>query len=269
MVSSMRALILLLPACIVSPPEDETGLEPDVDVDGDADSDTDSDADSDTDTGGQPWNADAISFDFSGAILGGELVDGAIVSGKRHEASFSLSLMSVQAPGFRNCNVRYLVAGAPGSVDAESFGKDYWRSWSFADVDVEELTGECDSLISVFRNEVADFGSLEVLLRSSDIQIGIEDMDALDSSTVGEWSENWSFGIWKEDVPYLAAGGLSMLPFGSAYEMNVFQAYAIDAATMEVESIGDDLVPLELQGAPDVPDGFYTSSPMYIIGTQF
>jgi hypothetical protein len=272
MVSNMRALILCLAACIVRPPDyDETGIEPDVDVDGDSDSDTDGDSDTDTATEPTPWNATAISFDFSGAILGGEIVDGAILSGERHDASFGLSLMSTAETGLRNCNVRYHVAGAPTSDQSADFSENYWRSWDFSGLAIEESSKDCASLDSVFTQETDDYGgSLESLLAFFDIQLGLEDMALVPSYVVEEWSEHWSFGDWDADAPYLAAGGLYLgFPFNAAYEMNVFQGYAMDPKTMEVEGDGFDLVPLTMKGADDVPDGFYTSSPMFVIGTDW
>jgi len=273
MVSDMRALILCLAACIVQPPDDnETGMEPDVDADGDADSDADGDADTDTASESpEPWNASAISFDFSGAIIGGEIVDGAILSGKRHTATFGLSLMSNSESGLRNCNVQYRVAGAPSSVDGDSFESDYWRSWDFSQLDIEEAGEDCDSLFSVFRVRLEDHsGSLESLLDYLHIQMGLKDMSVVPSYITTEWAEHWSFGDWKTDEPYLAAGGLYIgQPFGAAYEMNVFQGYAMDPDTMEVLGDGFDLIPLEMKGAEDVPDGFYTSSPMFVIGTDW
>jgi hypothetical protein len=272
MVTIMRALTLFCFACIVRPPdEDETGLEPDVDTDADADSDADGDADTDTGPEADPWNASAISFDFSGAILGGEIVDGAILSGAFHDASFGLSLMSTGEDGFRNCNVRYEVAGAPTSVDGKAFDDDYWRSWNFTDLGAEETGKDCATLASVFRVDVADHGgSVESLLAFFEIQMGLEDMSVVHDSITDEWSEHWSFGDWEEDEPYLAAGGLYLAyPFEAAYEMNVFQGYAMDPKTMEVEGDGFELVPIAMKGAEDVPDGFYMSSPMFIIGTDW
>jgi hypothetical protein len=100
--------------------------------------------------------------------------------------------------------------------------------------------------------------------------MGLEDMSVVDDYIMDEWSEHWSFGDWDDDVPYLAAGGLYIgKRFNAAYEMNVFQGFAIDPETMEVEGDGFDLVPVSMKGAEDVPDGFYTSSPMYIIGTEW
>ena len=271
MVSTMRVLILCLAACIVRPPEDETGLEPDVDTDGDSDSDTDGDADTDTGSEADPWNASAISFDFSGAILGGEIVDGAILSGERHDASFGLSLMSTSEAGLRNCNVRYEVAGAPTTVDGDDFDEDYWRSWDFSAIAGEETGKDCATLVSVFEIAVAAHGgSVESLLAFLEIQMGLEDMSLVSPQITEEWSEHWSFGDWDEDEPYLAAGGLYLAyPFQAAYEMNVFQGFAMDPKTMEVEGDGFDLVPIPMKGAADVPDGFYTSSPMFIIGTDW
>jgi hypothetical protein len=273
MVSDMRVLILCLAACIVQPPDDnETGLEPDVDADGDSDSDADGDADTDTATETpEPWNASAISFDFSGAIIGGEIVDGAILSGKRHAATFGLSLMSTSATGLRNCNVQYYVAGAPSSVDHDYFDSDYWRSWDFAQLDIEEAGDDCASLEEVFRLKLSKHGgTLEGLLDYLHIQMGLKDMSDVPDYITNEWSKHWSFGDWTSDEPYLAAGGLYIgQPFGAAYEMNVFQGYAMDPDTMEVLGDGLDLVPLEMNGAEDVPDGFYTSSPMFVIGTDW
>ena len=271
MVSTMRALILCLPACIVSPPDDETGLEPDVDADGDSDSDTDGDADTDTAGEADPWNASAISFDFSGAILGGEIVDGAILSGARRDASFGLSLMSTVEAGLRNCNLRYDVAGAPTSVGGGHFNENYWRSWDFSDIAAEESGDDCATLVSVFHVALADHGgSLESLLAYLDVHMGLEDMSFVSSQTTEDWADHWSFGKWEDDVPYLAAGGLYLAyPFQAAYEMNVFQGFAMDPKTMEVEGDEFDLVPVAMKGAEDVPDGFYTSSPMYIIGTKW
>jgi hypothetical protein len=271
MVSDMRAWTLLLSACIVPPSGvTETGLEPDVDADGDADSDTDGDGDSDTDTGAsEPWNVTAISFDFAGAIVGGELVDGAILAGKRHDASFGLSLMSTDANDLRNCNLRYRVAGAPVSMEDPEFS-GYWRSWDISGVEVDETTGDCDSIASIFRDHrVDDPLELEAVVASLDIHMGLEDIGSVWSGTLEEWAQHWGSGSWKEDVPYLAAGALYLAEFGAAFEMNVFQAYAIDPVTLAVEGDGTNLVPLELEGAPDAPDGFYTSSPMYIIGTSW
>ncbi len=267
----MRAVILCLSACIVGPPkENDTGLEPDVDADGDSDTDGDGDGDSDSDTdGSNPWNAQAISFDFSGAIIGGEIVDGAILSGKRHDASFSLSLMMTDPLELRNCNVRYKVAGAPSSPGEGDFA-NYWRSWDFSALTIHEMSGECDSLVSVFHSDISDQGGFEELLAWFHLQMGLEDIALVDSSVESDWAEHWSFGKWEDDRPYLAAGGLYLLdPFQAAYEMNVFQGYAMDPETMEVEGDGFDLIPLVLEGAPDVPDGFYTSSPMYVIGTSW
>jgi hypothetical protein len=270
MVSDMRVLILCLAACIVRPPDDnETGMEPDVDADGDSDSDADGDADTDTATEPEPWNASAISFDFSGAIIAGDLVDGAIVSGKRHDATLSLSLMSSPSAGLRNCNVQYHVAKAPSSVEQYGFDVDYWRD--FSQLAIEETGEDCASLYSVFRQPLNQHsGSLEELLRYLDIHMGLKDMSVVPSYITDEWRDHWSFGDWATDEPYLAAGGLLVAnPFGTAYEMDVFQGYAMDLETLEVQSDGFDLVPLEMKGADDVPDGFYTSSPMYIIGTDW
>ena len=272
MVSDMRALILCLAACIVQPPDDnETGMEPDVDADGDSDSDADGDADTDTATETpERWNASAISFDFSGAIIGGEIVDGAILSGKRHDATFGLSLMSSPDGGLRNCNVQYHVAGAPSSVDDDNFDFDYWRSWDLSALDIEEAGEDCASLESVFQVLLASHnGSLEALLSYLDIHMGLKDMSVVPSYITEEWSEHWGFGDWAADEPYLAAGGLYVGYIDHAYEMNAFQGFAMDVETMEVEGDGFDLVPLEMKGADDVPDGFYTSSPMFIIGTDW
>jgi hypothetical protein len=273
MVTDMRVLILCLAACIVPKPNDhETGLEPDVDTDGDSDSDSDGDADTDTATKtDEPWNASAISFDFSGAIIGGEIRDGAILSGKRHDATFGLSLMSTVDDGLRNCNVQYHVGGAPTSVEHDYFDSDYWRSWDFSSLDIEEAGDDCASLYSVFRLRLEDHsGTLEALLDYLHIQMGLKDMSVVPDYITNEWSKHWSFGDWNTDEPYLAAGGLYIgQPFAAAYEMNVFQGYAIDPKTMEVLGDGFDLIPLEMKGAEDVPDGFYTSSPMFVIGTDW
>ncbi len=268
----MRALIVCLAACIVPKSDDnETGIEPDVDVDGDSDSDADGDTDTDTATTPEPWNASAISFDFSGAILGGEIVDGAILSGKRHDATFGLSLMSTSESGLRNCNVQYHVANTPSSVEHDDFDSDYWRSWDFSNLAIEEAGEDCASLYSVFRLRLEDHsGSLEALLDYLHIQMGLEDMSVVPSYVTDEWAEHWSFGDWETDEPFLAAGGLYIgQPFGAAYEMNVFQGFAMDPETMEVEGEGFDLVPLQMKGADDVPDGFYTASPMFVIGTDW
>lgn len=273
MVSDMRALILCLAACIVQPSDDnETGLEPDVDADGDSDSDADGDADTDTATETpEPWNASAMSFDFSGAIIGGELVDGAILAGKRHDATFGLSLMSSPSAGLRNCNVQYHVAGAPTSVQQGDIDLNYWRFWDFSQLTIEETGEDCASLYSVFRLPLAAHGgSLEALLAYLDVHMGLKDMSEVNSLITGDWSEHWSFGDWDADEPYLAAGGLYVgEPFYSAYEMDVFQGFAMDLETMEVQGDGLDLIPLTMKGADDVPDGFYTASPMYIIGTDW
>jgi hypothetical protein len=123
----------------------------------------------------------------------------------------------------------------------------------------------------VFRLRLEDHnGSLEGLLDYLHIQMGLKDMAVVPSYITDEWAKHWSFGNWKTDEPYLAAGGLYIgQPFAAAYEMNVFQGYAMDPDTMEVLGDGFDLVPLEMKGAEDVPDGFYTSSPMFVIGTDW
>jgi hypothetical protein len=272
MVSIMRVLILCLSACIVSPAnDDETGIEPDVDVDGDSDSDSDGDGDSDSDTDlSEPWTAEAISFDFSGAIIGGEIVDGAILSGKRHDASFGISLMATGDSDLQDCNVHYAVAGAPSAVHAKTFD-GYWRSWDFSGFAIDEMSGDCESMESIFYDygyDVVKYGSLEQLLAAFTIHMGLEDITNVDPGIENEWREHWGFGDWDEDLPYLAAGGLFLQPFHVTWEMNVFQGYEMDTKTMEVEGDGFDLVPIPLKGALDVPDGFYTSSPMFVIGTR-
>jgi hypothetical protein len=123
----------------------------------------------------------------------------------------------------------------------------------------------------VFRLRLEDHsGSLEDLLAYLDVQMGLKDMSLVSSSIRGEWADHWSYGDWETDEPYLAAGGLYIgQPFGDSYEMNVFQGFAMDPETMEVLGDGFDLIPLPMKDAEDVPDGFYTSSPMFVIGTDW
>ena len=130
---------------------------------------------------------------------------------------------------------------------------------------------DCASIYSVFRVPLTDHsGSLEALLAYLDIHMGLKDMSVVPGYVTDEWSQHWSFGDWATDEPFLAAGGLYVgYPFDAAYEMDVFQGYAMDVETMEVQGDGVELIPLEMKGADDVPDGFYTSSPMYIIGTDW
>jgi hypothetical protein len=270
----MRNLVLAtlggsLVSCIVSPSVDrETGIEPDVDTDADSDTDSDSDGDTDTDadTEDSPWNANAVSFDFAGAVIGGEIVDGATLLGTTYVASFSVSLMSTSGSSVRTCNVEYDVAGAPAGSEQHFQSDTYWRSWDFSAFPIAATSGECEALTAVFGR---DFDDLEAMLGSFQMQMGLENINEVRPETEEDWEKGWGFGDWEEDRPYLAAGALYISPFAAAYEMNVFQAYEMDIETLDILANGKILTPLPLAHYEDAPDGFYQSSPMYVIGTSW
>lgn len=254
--------LLLGPACIVTPSNPrETGARPgDLDVDTDADAVTDTDTDVLTDTDvPTPWEANVLGLDFQAGVVGGELVNGVQVQSWIADAQLSVTLMSASGDG-RFCDVRYSLEGAqPTSAGQDFFGA--LASFDASSRPIDETVGDCDSLAAAFGMPVYD---LDGFLQSYDLAVGLMPLSALTPQTRAEFSKAWS-GDWQIDEPYLGAVRYNLHPYG-AFDMGLFEAYALDPGTLELsEDAKGQVERLRLDDLETLPDGFYQSTPIYVL----
>ena len=256
MVQPMRVLAILASFLSACQPDDLGGGSVRPPADADADSDGDTDADADTDAG---WDATGIGFDFEAPIVAAELMDGTTLNGTILRASFAIQLVDLYASEPRQCTVTYRVAGAP---PAAGFDTTFLGAWDLSDFEVQDADGDCDTIQRLLGVPTTDVGAS---IRSLDFKVGIRPMTEVDEYTQMDWQTHWG-GDWATEFPTMAALYIMGWSGSLTYPMNVIQAYEVDPITNEVvlDEFGMPLA-LPLSTATSLADGYYNSTPMYIL----